>query len=66
MDLYDKIRLMKDLIKENKDITIGEYWETVKEIESVEHKTDSMYLQTTSGILESEIIHNKFTKKKAS
>jgi len=57
---------MKDLIKENKDITIEEYWETVKEIESVEHKTDSMYLQTTSGILDSEIIHNKFTKKKAS
>jgi len=65
MDLYDKIRLMKDLIKENKDITIGEYWETVKEIESVEHKTAG-YIQTTSGILESEIIHNKFTKKKAS
>jgi len=57
---------MKDLIKENEDITIGEYWETVKEIESVEHKTDSMYLQTTSDILENEIIHNKFKKKKAS
>jgi len=56
---------MKDLIKENKDITIGEYWETVKEIESVEHKTAG-YIQTTYGILESEIIHNKFTKKKAS
>jgi len=44
MDLYDKIRLMKDLIKENKDITIGEYWETVKEIESVEQKTETQYI----------------------
>jgi hypothetical protein len=57
MTLCDKIRLMKDLIKENPDITIGEYERTVKEIESVEQKTEAMYLQTTGGILKTEIVH---------
>jgi hypothetical protein len=51
MDLDTKIRLMKDLIKENIDITIGEYWDTVNEIESVE-KHMSPYLQTTAGIIQ--------------
>lgn len=65
MTLSDKIHLMKDLIKENPEITIGEYWQTIAEVESVEHKTDSLYLQTTSGILEKETIYDRYNQKAA-
>lgn len=50
MDLESKIRLMKDLIKENPEVTIGEYHDTLNEIESVERHL-SPYLKTTSGII---------------
>lgn len=66
MNLSDKIHLMKDLIKENPEITIGEYWQTIAEIESVEHKTDSLYLQTASGILGKDTIYDRYKQKAAS
>lgn len=40
MDLDYKILLMDALINENRDVTIGEYWETLAEVEGVEsHNT---------------------------
>lgn len=53
MTLESKIHLMNDLIKENPDITIDEYWDTLNEIESVERHM-SPYLQTTAGIRQAE------------
>jgi hypothetical protein len=49
--------MMRDMIKENPEVTIGEYYQTLAEIESVEHKTDSLYLQTTAGIIEKQPGH---------
>jgi hypothetical protein len=56
MTLPTKIQLMKDLIIENPDITIGEYAVVVKEIESIEHKTEDLYLQTSGGIVDTAIL----------
>jgi hypothetical protein len=56
MNIQSKIDLMNALIRENRDITIEEYAETLAEIESIERKGASllfsspMYLQTASGI----------------
>lgn len=49
MTLESKINLAKALIRENHDVTIGEFQETMEEIESIERHM-SPYLQTATGI----------------
>lgn len=49
---------MNALIKENRDISIAEYCETLAEVESVEGHS-SRYLQTASGI----VISNQLPKE---
>lgn len=65
MNLYAKIQLMKDLIKENRDITIGEYAQAVSEIESIEQKTGDLYLQTSVGIVDTAMLTEYNNQKTA-
>lgn len=65
MTLESKIQLMKDLIKENRDITIGEYAQVVSEIESIEQKTGDLYLQTSVGIVDTAMLTEYNNQKTA-
>lgn len=33
MNLHDRIKLIDDMIRENRDLTIGEYYDLLKEME---------------------------------
>lgn len=54
MDLNSKIRLVKELIKENPDSTVRDFCETVKEIEWVEQsgeQKDNIALLASQGLV---------------